>query len=612
MMQFVGLRGLKQFPLLTLVLAVAFSAASALAADESTDVPAGDVTPTSTDDGAADEPLAICLDYIPDDAAFFFALRPKGLFGRRELKVVADFLEVGGPYQHPVPVTQLEQITFVAEPRDEGIGSNESTLIFDLNILRTTKPLDFEGYVAKITGAETENVEGSEEKFYTVPDGRNICIWFPDDRTYVAGPRDSIERAILRHEETNTKPPAETSWPAIGSSQVAAVFSSSYMHKYLTEYLDNPNRPSPGVAVGVSILRELIKDTDAFSMALHHDAERSLPIELRMTLGCGNEELLATKQEGLKRLLFVLKQYVNSQNAEGRPNAEEQPRLTDMGDELFANVAETPRGSSAVLTISVDTHVGLGAGFIVGLLGDLGGFQGTYQAARMFNRTALAAEPVADLSVPAGVLDSPRLVERRRASAEHLQQIAVALEAFREAHGRLPDLARLDGGGQPLLSWRVHLLPFLGHEELYDEFRLDEAWDSEHNQSLRAKMPAVYGGPPRGEGATVGENTAVYLLSGDAARVPDDDADADESERSAAPSDILLVEARFDQPWTKPGDSAVGEGPGSSGAWRGLHPGGLMICDGAGASRFVSTDEFNRMMAPLDQAASETASGGEQ
>lgn len=42
------------------------------------------------------------------------------------------------------------------------------------------------------------------------------------------------------------------------------------------------------------------------------------------------------------------------------------------------------------------------------------------------------------------------------------------------------------------LSWRVHILPFIGFTELYQEFKLDEAWDSPHNIKLLPKMPAIY------------------------------------------------------------------------------------------------------------------------
>ena len=46
--------------------------------------------------------------------------------------------------------------------------------------------------------------------------------------------------------------------------------------------------------------------------------------------------------------------------------------------------------------------------------------------------------------------------------------------------------------GKPLLSWRVHILPYLGEEKLFKEFHLKEPWDSEHNKQLIARMPAVY------------------------------------------------------------------------------------------------------------------------
>ena len=43
------------------------------------------------------------------------------------------------------------------------------------------------------------------------------------------------------------------------------------------------------------------------------------------------------------------------------------------------------------------------------------------------------------------------------------------------------------------LSWRVHLLPYLGEEELYRRFRHAEPWFSDHNSKLIERMPAVYG-----------------------------------------------------------------------------------------------------------------------
>ena len=59
---------------------------------------------------------------------------------------------------------------------------------------------------------------------------------------------------------------------------------------------------------------------------------------------------------------------------------------------------------------------------------------------------------------------------------------------------------RSDGDGKlvdtpnpaPQLSWRVHILPHLGYEQLYDRFALDEPWDSPTNRKLLSEMPPEY------------------------------------------------------------------------------------------------------------------------
>lgn len=42
------------------------------------------------------------------------------------------------------------------------------------------------------------------------------------------------------------------------------------------------------------------------------------------------------------------------------------------------------------------------------------------------------------------------------------------------------------------LSWRVHLLPAFGLDELYNKFHLDEPWDSTHNKQFIDDVPAPY------------------------------------------------------------------------------------------------------------------------
>ncbi len=79
----------------------------------------------------------------------------------------------------------------------------------------------------------------------------------------------------------------------------------------------------------------------------------------------------------------------------------------------------------------------------------------------------------------------------------NLKAIGAALQNYQDANsGRFP--ANVSGPkGELLLSWRVRLLPSLGEEALYKQFRLDEPWDSASNKPLIEKMPKAYAAPNR-------------------------------------------------------------------------------------------------------------------
>jgi len=84
---------------------------------------------------------------------------------------------------------------------------------------------------------------------------------------------------------------------------------------------------------------------------------------------------------------------------------------------------------------------------------------------------------------------------RRVRSASNLQQIGLAMVGYYDRFKHFPSPASHDPGGRPLLSWRVHILPYLGEDQLYRRFRLDEPLDSPHNKALIEKMPAVFRSP---------------------------------------------------------------------------------------------------------------------
>jgi Protein of unknown function (DUF1559) len=136
-----------------------------------------------------------------------------------------------------------------------------------------------------------------------------------------------------------------------------------------------------------------------------------------------------------------------------------------------------------------------------------------------------------------------------------LKQIGLAFHNYHDVFQRFPR-ADGDGTGQHTgLSWRVHLLPFLDQAPLYNQFHFDEAWDSDHNKTLIAQMPALFKSPGvKDEGKTAfhvftGENTLFHGEQGLAIRDVTD----------GTSNTILAVLAASDtaEIWTKPGGLEV-------------------------------------------------------
>lgn len=92
-----------------------------------------------------------------------------------------------------------------------------------------------------------------------------------------------------------------------------------------------------------------------------------------------------------------------------------------------------------------------------------------------------------------------------RACDDNLRRIGMALHQYHDRYRSFPPAYVVNDQGKRMHSWRVLLLPFLGHSELYKQYSLDEPWDSARNRQLLNQMPAVYGCPEdkkRAAGAT--------------------------------------------------------------------------------------------------------------
>lgn len=156
----------------------------------------------------------------------------------------------------------------------------------------------------------------------------------------------------------------------------------------------------------------------------------------------------------------------------------------------------------------------------------------------------------------------------RMKDSNNLKQLAIAMHNFNDVHGRLPQAAAFQTrDGKPGLSWRVALLPYVEQEALYQQFKLDEAWDSPHNRALLGRIPPVYLRPDQpndGSGMTYYQVfTGPGTLFDPAAPAPAGPAGpgkpllglrlpADVPDGMA--NTILIATARNLVPWTRPDD----------------------------------------------------------
>jgi hypothetical protein len=162
-----------------------------------------------------------------------------------------------------------------------------------------------------------------------------------------------------------------------------------------------------------------------------------------------------------------------------------------------------------------------------------------------------------------GVTERSKEAHLRNDSKDCLRQIGVAVQNYHESFGELPKNT-YTADGKPLLSWRVHLLPFIEHDHLYTRFKLDEPWDGPNNiKLLTIKVPTytvsgslgAYSGLTyyRGFsslGAVFERRPGDHRLTTDGSYPPF----GFESFADGTSNTILVVEAADPVEWTKPDD----------------------------------------------------------
>jgi hypothetical protein len=166
-----------------------------------------------------------------------------------------------------------------------------------------------------------------------------------------------------------------------------------------------------------------------------------------------------------------------------------------------------------------------------------------------------------------------------------LGRLVEALNAYHDEHGHYPPAAVAGPDGKTLHSWRVELLPYLGEQKLFEEYKLDEPWDSEHNKPLIEKIPNIFS-----TSIWTQKGKADYFVVTGKGTLFDSESPGRRESISDAPGETILV-LQSDQriPWTKPADIETSPDHEAVRPFRG-HGKGFYAAFADGTIKFVSNE----------------------
>ncbi len=151
-------------------------------------------------------------------------------------------------------------------------------------------------------------------------------------------------------------------------------------------------------------------------------------------------------------------------------------------------------------------------------------------------------------------ITSARETARRSQSMNNLKQIGLGFHNYHDVYKKFPANS-VDANGKPLLSWRVHILPYIDQYALYKQFKLDEPWDSEHNKKLSEIVVAVYRDPS----AELKPGTTTYLMPNSAGTIGGQTPMQIRDIRDGTSNTLMVVNVAPERAviWTKPDDLTV-------------------------------------------------------
>ncbi|MBN9119139.1 MAG: DUF1559 domain-containing protein [Planctomycetes bacterium] len=457
--------------------------------------------------GKADE-----MDLVPGEAAGFVHIRLRGLWDSESFAEVRKIIDAAGPQAKaaldesfvPAPST-LDRMTLVflkvppaAEPKGKfppppppgpggfgpfggidnivppNLGGDTKAVV----LLAFSSPFDPE----KVRASHVKNAAAKKvgDREYYEDEVEGVALHFPNNTTMAIGDGPGMRNFLLKLNTGTAGPLAKAAEHARdGGRHFVAALSMSQLGIPLKMFEGVEGEYKEAAKNAQTALRA---ESLMLGVALTDEGTR---VEIRAkykddaTAAEGETALRELAKFGRSKLAEPKKEAEKALNGPpGQPKPRPLSELPGMVGGLFGLgslnaldewLADPPLktdGSEVVLTPRVPSVAALYAGTAAASVG---------------------------LLLPA--TQKVRVSAARMKDSNNLKQLALAMHNYHDANQVFPPQDGKMGTFKGGLSWRVHLLPYIGEDALYRQFKLDEPWDSPNNKKLIDRMPVTFASP---------------------------------------------------------------------------------------------------------------------
>jgi Protein of unknown function (DUF1559) len=480
---------------------------------------------------AQDLPADLAL--VPGDAAGFVHLRVADIWKHEMMRTVRDTVQSAGvkaltafeKQVYPSPSTIDRASIVLLPPKDD---REPPTVV---GIVRFTEAID-QAKILKLYVPNAITAKANGKTLYADKQ-TELGLHFPDDKHLVVGPAPMVEAFLAR-------PPVLKGGitPAVESAARGMAVVASVNIRAL------PIPPQAFNDVPENIRPLLAAERITMTM----DLKDASPV-VAIRANYAGAKAVADAEDALKDAVKIAKVLMT------------QPRQ-QFEKSLFARENDGPRPAQELPEL-FGALAGIGAmnqvNFILDNLPikkDGNDLMVGFTVPKEFSQFAGVYPVALGLLLPA--VQKVREAASRTQGSNNLKQLGLAMHNYHDVNGKMATNV-YDKNGKALLSWRVHMLPYIEENALYQQFKLDEPWDSEHNKKLIAKMPKVYVVPsakPQDAGMTFyqgftcakGTSPRSFFIDDPKARTSFNNI------TDGTSNSLMIVEAAEAVEWTKPVD----------------------------------------------------------